>query len=73
MINIFIPVLFMCMSGDCSFMQAEHAFKTEAACRQSVDTQMAYMVEAANDAKQKFDVLEGTCVLVKIEKPSVQV
>lgn len=73
MISIFIPVLFMCMSGDCTFMQAQYAFKTEVACRASVDNQIATMTETANDAKQRFDVLEGTCVTIKIEKPSVKI
>ena len=73
MISIFIPVLFMCMNGDCTFMQAQYAFKTEALCKASVDNQIVSMMEIANDSKQKFDVLEGTCVTIKIEKPGIKV
>lgn len=73
MITIFIPVLFMCISGNCNFMQAEYAFKTETACKTSIVNQITIMTETANEAKQKFDLLEGTCVSIRIEKPSVKV
>ena len=73
MISIFIPVLFMCISGNCTFMQAHYAFKTEAVCKLSVEKQIEHMTETANEAKQKFEVLEGTCVTLKIEKPRTTV
>jgi len=54
-------------------MQAEYAFKTEAACRAAVINQIAMMTETANDSKQKILLLEGTCVTLRIEKPGIKV
>jgi len=73
MIEIFIPVLFICMNGNCDFMQAQSFYKSEAQCRASIDTQKTHMLEVAKKADQgKMTVLEGTCINAKIEDPRKQ-
>jgi len=68
MIEIFIPVLFICMNGNCDFMQAQAFYKSEAQCRASIDNQKIHMLEVVEKAKQgKMTVLEGTCINAKIE------
>ena len=68
MIEIFIPVLFVCMNGTCNFMQAQTHYKSEAQCRASIDTQKIHMLEVAEKAdKGKLTILEGTCINTKVE------
>jgi len=70
MIEIFIPVLFICMNGHCDFMQAQVFYKSEAQCRVSIDNQKAHMLEVAEQAGQgKYTILEGTCINAKVEDP----
>lgn len=71
MIELFIPVLFMCISDDCGFLQGQQLFKTETACRMSVKEQFTVILK--DNPNQRFDVLEGTCIRVRVEKPSMQV
>jgi len=73
MIEIFIPVLFMCLNDNCNFMQSQSVFKSEVQCRISIDNQKAYMVEIANQAgTSKMTILEGTCINTKISRPGKQ-
>jgi hypothetical protein len=68
MIEIFIPVLFVCLNGNCNFMQAQTHHKTEAQCRASIDTQKIHMLEVAERANQgKVTILEGTCINAHVE------
>ena len=68
MIEIFIPVLFVCMNGNCNFMQAQTHYKSEAQCRDSIDSQKIHMLEVAEKAnKGKLTILEGTCINAKVE------
>ena len=68
MIEIFIPVLFVCMNGNCNFMQAQTHYKSEEQCRASVDSQKVHMLEVAEKAnKGKISTLEGTCINTKVE------
>lgn len=69
MIELFIPVLFMCISNDCNFMQAQVSFKTEALCKVAISSQIEHMMEIAKDSKQEFTLLEGTCVSIKVDTP----
>ncbi len=74
MIEIFIPVLFMCLNDNCNFMQSQSVYKSEAQCRVSIDNQKKQMVEIANQAGQsKMTILEGTCINAKINSPGKQV
>ena len=73
MIEIFIPVLFICMNGNCEFMQAQTYYRSEAQCRASIDTQKKHMLGLANQANaEKMTILEGTCINAKIEDPKKQ-
>jgi hypothetical protein len=73
MMEIFIPVLFICMNGNCDFMQAQAVYRSEAQCRVSIDNQKKHMLEVADRASQgKYTVLEGTCINAKIEDPRKQ-
>jgi hypothetical protein len=73
MIEIFIPVLFICMNGNCNFMQAQTVYRSEAQCRASIDTQKTHMLEVAEQANAgKMTILEGTCINAKIEDPKKQ-
>ena len=73
MIEIFIPVLFICMNGNCDFMQAQTVYKSEAQCRASIDNQKKHMLKVAEQASAgKYTVLEGTCINAKVDDPRKQ-
>jgi hypothetical protein len=73
MMEIFIPVLFICMNGNCDFMQAQTVYRNEAQCRASIDTQKTHMLEVAEQANQgKYTILEGTCINARIPDPKKQ-
>ena len=73
MIEIFIPVLFICMNGNCNFMQAQTHYRSEAQCRASIDSQKIHMLEVAETANQgKYTVLEGTCINTRVEDSKKQ-
>ena len=68
MIEIFIPVLFVCFNGNCNFMQAQTHNKSEAQSRASIDNQKIHMLEVVEQANQgKATILEGTCINAKVE------
>ena len=68
MIEIFIPVLFVCFNGNCNFMQAEAHYQSEARCRESIDAQKIHMLKVVEKANQgKATILEGTCINAKVE------
>ena len=67
--EIFIPVLFLCVAATpqqpqtCNFMQGQVQFKTEKQCRGSIDLQKEYMAKMLRDAKnEEFEIIEGTCI-----------
>jgi hypothetical protein len=73
MMEIFIPVLFICLNGNCDFMQAQTVYRNEAQCRASIDTQKTHMLEVAEQANAgKYTVLEGTCINARIQDPKKQ-
>lgn len=68
MIEIFIPVLFVCFNGNCNFMQAQTHYRSEEQCRASIDTQKIHMLEVAERANQgKLTTLEGTCINTRVQ------
>jgi len=68
MIEIFIPVLFICLNNNCNFMQSQTVHKSEAQCRISLDNQKIHMLEVAEQSGQgKLTIIEGTCVNAKIK------
>ena len=73
MMEIFIPVLFICFNGNCNFMQAQTHYKSEAQCRASIDTQKIHMLEVAETANQgKYTILEGPCINTRVEDSKKQ-
>ena len=73
MMEFFIPVLFICMNGNCDFMQAQAVYRSETQCRVSIDNQKKHMLEVADRAGQgKYTVLEGTCINARIDDPRKQ-
>ena len=69
MIEIFIPVLWICINAHCEFMQSDGFYFTqETKCIESLDMQKQRMRELVRQAGQgTITVLEGTCVDAKIE------
>jgi len=73
MIEIFIPVLFVCFNSNCNFMQAQTHYKSEAQCKASIDIQKVHMLEVAEKANQgKLTILEGTCINTRVADPKRQ-
>ena len=69
MIEIFIPVLWICINTHCEFMQSDGFYFTqEIKCMESLDIQKQRMIELVKQAGQgTITVLEGTCVDAKIQ------
>jgi len=66
--NIFIPVLIICLNGNCEFMQAQIYYKDEAQCKASMDMQKQHMRNLIKKAdKGEATVLEGTCIDANIK------
>ena len=69
MIEIFIPVLWICINAHCEFMQSDGFYFTqEIKCTESLDTQKQRMRELVKQAGQGIiTVLEGICADAKIK------
>ncbi len=68
MLEIFIPVLFVCFNGNCNFMQAQTHYRSETQCRASIDSQKIHMLGVIEQANQgKATILEGTCINARVE------
>jgi hypothetical protein len=62
---IYIPVLFVCMNGNCEFMQAVTYFTRESECRSSVDSQKENIRKMAAKGNASITLIEGTCITLK--------
>jgi hypothetical protein len=67
MLEIFIPVLVICMNGNCEFMQAHTHYTTEDSCRQQVDAQIERMKGLAAKGGKEIAIIEGTCITAKVK------
>jgi hypothetical protein len=66
--TIFIPVLIICLNGNCEFMQGKTYYKTETQCRASMEVQKQHMQNVIKQAdKGEATVLEGTCIDANIK------
>ena len=66
--TIFIPVLIICLNGNCEFMQAQTYYKNEAQCKASMEMQKQHMRNLIKQAdKGDATVLEGTCIDVDVK------
>lgn len=71
MTTIFIPLLFICINGNCEFMQSTEYFQQEQKCLADLDRQKQHMRNLVKEARQgQIEMLEGVCVdfNVKIER-----
>ena len=68
MIEIFIPVLWICINTNCEFMQSNGFYFTqEIKCMESLDKQKQRMRDLVKQAEQgTITVLEGICADAKI-------
>lgn len=67
--TIYIPVIFLCVGEVCNFMQGQVLHKTEASCREAIETQKVYMTEVSIEAGQgKITLIEGTCINVELKR-----
>lgn len=71
MMDIFVPVLWICINANCEFMQAEQHYTRESECKHQVDIQKAKIRKLAKEAKSQVEVLEGTCISVSIRKSMI--
>ena len=62
---IFIPVLFVCMNGNCEFMQQMTYFTRESECRANVDAQKENLRKMALKGNSMITLLEGTCITLR--------
>jgi len=70
--TIFIPVLFICMNGNCEFMQAKTHYTVEAQCRASLESQKQHMRDLVKDAGQgSIEKMEGTCIDAEIKDKGI--
>ena len=69
MIEIFIPVLWICINIKCEFMQSDgFYFTNEEVCLASLDTQKQRMRDLVKLAGQgTITLLEGVCVDAKLK------
>ena len=68
MIEIFIPIIWICINTKCEFMQAETYFTDEAKCFASLDIHKEHMQNLVKQAGQgTITVMEGTCADAKIK------
>jgi len=67
MIEIFIPILVICMNDKCEFMQPDNYYTVESLCRDSLDKQKEHMKGIAARGNVTIAVLEGTCANAKVK------
>ena len=60
---IFIPVLLICVSSRCEFMQARAYYQTDAQCRAVLEAQKIHMQNLIlQSGKGIPELIEGTCI-----------
>ena len=62
---IYIPVLFVCLNGNCEFMQSQTWFKTEPQCRVAVESQKDNLRKMAAKGDATITLIEGTCITLR--------
>ena len=68
MIDLFVPILWVCINGNCEFMQSEQHYTRESECKRQVDIQKTKIRKMAKEAKSQVEVLEGTCISISIQR-----
>jgi len=68
MIELFIPILFICVNNNCEFMQSTGYFQTDAQCRADLERQKQHMRNLIKESQQgEVKILEGACADVRIK------
>ena len=67
MVEIFIPILVICINGTCEFMQPDTYYTQESQCIDSLDKQKKHMRGLASTGGVTITVLEGTCATAKVK------
>jgi hypothetical protein len=68
MIDIFIPVLWICINANCEFMSPNTHYTSESKCIGEIDKQKKHMTKLVKKAgKGEITTMEGTCVTTQIE------
>jgi len=62
---LYIPVLFVCMNGNCEFMQSLTYFTRESECRAAVDAHKENLRRMSLKGGQMVTLIEGTCITLK--------
>jgi len=62
---IYIPILFVCMNGNCEFMQSMKYFTRESECRVAAESQKENLRKMAFKGGGVITQLEGTCITLK--------
>jgi len=66
--NIFVPILWICINSNCVFMQQSTYFLEEAQCRESMQEQKKKIRFMAKKNKGTVKQLEGMCVSVNTDQ-----
>lgn len=67
--TLFVPILFVCINSNCEFMQGTTIFQSEKQCVESIKAQKKHMNNLVKRVESgKIDLMEGTCVDVKVTK-----
>jgi hypothetical protein len=68
MIEIFIPVLWICINANCEFMQSESYFLNERQCLRSLERQKSHMRDLVQQAgRGTINVMEGVCADARVD------
>jgi hypothetical protein len=68
MIDIFIPVLWICINSNCEFMSPSTHYTSESKCITELDRQKKHMTKLVKKVgKGEITEMEGTCVTTQIE------
>jgi len=62
---IYIPVLFVCLNGNCDFAQSMKYFTREVECRAALESQKENFRKMSLKGGQMITQLEGTCITLR--------
>ena len=62
---IYIPVLFVCLNGNCDFAQSMKYFTREVECRAALESQKENFRKMSLKGNAMITQLEGTCITLR--------
>lgn len=72
-ITIFVPILWVCINGQCEFIQQQTYFTSEAECAQAVRNQKKKIREMVAKTDGVLGDFEGTCVDANVKRMTYSV